>query len=390
MNNSPPWFTITDFSQKPIFVCWEMTKSCLLKCRHCRAKAITQSLPGELSCEDGIALIDQVLDFGKPHPALLLTGGDPLMRPDLQHLVTYAKDHGVYIALAASVTPNLDRDMIARLKKLGVDIMSISLDGALPSTHDRIRGITGTWHKTIETLRIAKELGLRTQVNTTVMKSNLKELADIFHLAKMNGAVAWEVFFLIRTGRGASLENPQAWESEEVAHFLFDTTHYGIPVRTAEGPHFRRVYNQRQNHASPPDGELYRELLARLHALEGKPGSPPSLRLTPTGDGRGIIFVAYNGEVNPSGFLPISLGKLPRDNLGRIYRSHPLLLALRNPSKLKGRCGRCEYRMLCGGSRARAFAEFHDPLEEDPACIYSPQVVHETTIMEKRNWVDIL
>lgn len=368
----PAWTMASALSSRPIFVCWETTKSCLLACRHCRAKAIRNTLPGELNHEEGIALIDQLLDFGEPYPSLLLTGGDPLMRSDLLELVGHAKDLGIYTALAASVTPLLNQTAITRLKELDVNIMSVSLDGASPYTHDGIRGVPGTWRKTIYALQIAKDAGLRTQVNTTVMKSNISELADIFHLAKENGAVAWEVFFLIRTGRGASLENPEPWECEEVAQFLFEAACYGIPVRTAEGPHFRRVCIQRHEKDELPTGQPYELLTRRLRTLEGEPGSPPPVSFIPTGDGKGIIFVGHDGEVYPSGFLPISVGKLPRDSLSSIYRSNSLLLALRDPSRLKGRCGRCEYRTICGGSRSRAFTEFGDPLEEDPACTYVP------------------
>ncbi len=353
-------------------MCWETTKACLLACRHCRAKAIRKSLPGELSPQQGLVLIDQLLDFGEPYPALLLTGGDPLMRSDFYDLVGYAKDHGIYVAVAASVTPKLDKNTIVRMKELDVDIMSVSLDGASSATHDRLRGIPGTWAETLRVLQLAKESGLRAQVNTTVMRSNIDELAEIFHLVKENGAVAWEVFFLIRTGRGASLESPPPSDCEEVMHFLFDAAHYGIPVRTAEGPQFRRVRIQRQNGDSAEKGELYRTLATRLRTLEGEPTSPPSVKLTQTGDGKGIIFVAHDGEVYPSGFLPISSGKAPDHKLVSIYRSNPLFITLRDPSNLKGRCGRCEYRTICGGSRSRAFAESGDPFDEDPACPYIP------------------
>lgn len=368
----PPWTVRSNLSEAPIFVCWETTKACLLACKHCRAKAIRKPMAGELSREQGMKLIEQLTEFGDPYPALLLTGGDPLMRDDFFDLIERAKSLGIYVAVAASVTPKLNASTIFHMKELGVDIMSVSLDGAIPETHDRLRGIGGTWRETIQSLRLAKRAGLRAQINTTVMRSNLNELADIFRIVRETGAVAWEVFFLIRTGRGAALESLEAAECEEVMHFLYDAAHYGVPVRTAEGPNFRRVRIQRQNGHGSPDGALYLRLAARLRTLEGKPTGPPSLKLTQTRDGKGIIFVAHDGEVYPSGFLPISLGKVPDDNLGRIYRSNPLFLALRDSSNLKGRCGRCEYREICGGSRSRAFAEFGDPFEEDPACPYLP------------------
>jgi radical SAM protein len=347
----------TDYSQAPIFVCWETTKACLLSCRHCRAKAIRTRHSGELTTTQATKLIDQLLEFGQPYPALLLTGGDPLERPD--------------VAVAASVTPRLNEASVVHMKNLGVDIMSVSLDGALPQTHDRLRGIRGTWRTTIDVLRLSRELGLRTQVNTTVMRSNIEELADVFHIAKDNGGVAWEVFFLIRTGRGASLEILGASECEEIMNFLYDASFYGIPVRTAEGPSFRRVRMQRGT-SLVPSGEIYRKLTARLRILHGEPGEVPAFKLSHTSDGRGILFVGHQGEVYPSGFLPVHCGRVPRDNLLEIYRSHPFFRALRDPSNLKGRCGRCEYKSICGGSRSRAFAEMGDSFEEDPICPYVP------------------
>jgi radical SAM protein len=331
-------------------------------------------LPGELTHEDGLRLIDQIREFGEPYPALLLTGGDPLMRADFFDLVQYAKGNGIYVAVAASVTPKLSDETIVRMKQMGVDIMSLSLDSATPETHDRLRGVKGTWQQTIHALQVATQVGLRSQINTTVMRSNVEELADIFHVAKKNGTVAWEVFFLIRTGRGASLESLDAHECEEVMHFLFDAAQYGVPVRTAEGPHFRRVRAEREKGRGSTAGAVYGRLAVRLRELEGNPTGQASLKSTATRDGRGILFVSHDGEVYPSGFLPISTGKVPNDSLNSIYRANHLFVALRDSANLKGRCGVCGFKEVCGGSRSRAFAEFGDPFEEDPACAYVPQV----------------
>jgi AdoMet-dependent heme synthase len=380
----PPWTKNVDYSAKPIFVCWETTKSCLLSCRHCRATAIRNSLPGELDHEAGKRLIDQLLDFGEPYPALLLTGGDPLMRADAFDLMRYAKERGVYTAVAASVTPLLTREKLERMRDLGVEIMSVSLDGASVGLHDRIRDIPGTFNATLQAIETANACGMRLQVNTTVMKSNLQDLADIFHLAHERGAVAWEVFFLIRTGRGSALENPEPSENEEVAHFLYDATQYGIPVRTSEGPHFRRVFQQRQKGARPPQGALYRHLAERLRQLEGEPKSAPFMRLNATGDGKGILFISHDGEVYPSGFLPLSLGNVKDGNLQSIYTTHPLLVGMRNTENLKGRCGACEHRVVCSGSRSRAYAEFQDPYQEDPACPYVPSSLKAQTVVAVR------
>jgi len=333
-----------------------------------------------LDHDQGIALIDQLFQFGEPYPALLFTGGDPLMRPDIFDLIEHATTRGIYAAVAASVTPLLNNESIGRMRQLDVSIMSVSLDGARPQTHDRIRCIEGTWRRTINALQLAKEEGLRAQVNTTVMRSNIKELADIFHIVRETGAAAWEVFFLIRTGRGASLESLQARECEQVMHFLYDASQYGIPVRTAEGPHFRRVSLQRQQYGVVAEGSLYSELTTRLHSLEGEPLTRPTVRVNPTGDGKGLIFVAHDGEVYPSGFLPVNTGNVPHEHLKTIYTSNPLFVALRDTSNLKGRCGKCEYRTVCGGSRSRAFAEFGDPFAEDPACEYVPGLRQEASV----------
>lgn len=360
-----------DFSARPLFVCWEVTKACQLSCRHCRAKAIRNALPGELSHEQGISLIDQILEFGEPYPAVLFTGGDPLMRPDLLELIAHARDQGIYTAVAASVTNLLDEQMITDLRDLDVGVMSISLDGATPETHDGIRGIPGTWSKSIDVLRSADRIGLKTQMNTTVMKSNLTQLADIFDIAVRNKAVAWEVFFLVRTGRGVLLENPEPELSEEVMQFLSVAANYGVPVRTSEGAHFRRVISQKAA-GKVPDGKLYGELISRLEELDGKPTHSTLTRTTATGDGKGVMLVTYNGEIHPSGFLPVKLGKFPEDSIVDVYRNNQLFQELRDPSKLKGKCGNCEYRNICGGSRSRAYAEYNDPLEADPLCIYVP------------------
>ena len=336
-------------------------------------------MQGELDHSQSIALIDQLLEFDEPYPALLLTGGYPFMRPDFFDLVRHAKNRGLYVAVAASVTPKLNEDSISRMKELDVDIVSFSLDGATPDTHDRLRGVPGTWEATIGALRTAKRIGLRAQVNTTVMRSNVGELSDIFHVVREAGSVAWEVFFLIRTGRGASLESLQPSECEEVMLFLYDASQYGLPVRTSEGPNFRRVRIERQGNGAIPPGEVYRRLSARLLALEGAPACRPSVKISHTGDGKGIMFVGHDGEVYPSGFLPVRTGKVPEEKLASIYRTNGLFADLRDPSRLKGRCGRCEYGRICGGSRSRAFSELGDALAEDPACPYVPGAGHAAT-----------
>lgn len=368
----PPWaFGRMESNKRPLFVCWEMTKACNLSCRHCRARAIKRALPGELSLEQGRNLIDQILEFGQPYPAILFTGGDPLMRSDLMEHIAHARDLGIYTAVAASVTDLLTRETMEKFRDLDVGVMSISIDGAIPGTHDALRGLPGTWQRSVEVLREANEVGLRIQINSTVMKSNLSQLADLFYMALENHVAAWEVFFLVRTGRGAALENPTPEEIEDVMKFLVFAAGYGIPVRTSEGPHYRRVLREAPN-GSLIGGPLYNQLVGRIRELAGEPTKEVPKHLNSTGDGKGVMFVSYNGDISPSGFLQANLGRFPDESIVEVYRDNRTFMELRDPSKLKGKCGRCEYRGYCGGSRSRAYVETGDFMESDPICIYEP------------------
>lgn len=366
----PNW----NFDERPLLICWETTKACPLTCRHCRANAVKKPLPGELTAEEGLRLIDQVTAFGEPYPMLILSGGDPLMRPDVYSLVEYSVKKGLRVAMSPA-TPLLERETLERLGRSGLHAISISLDGARSDTHDWLRG-PGNYELTLKAIDDAVDLGLRIQVNTVVMRRNVEELADIFHLVKGMGVGVWEIFFLIKTGRGVGIEEVAPWECEDVAQFLCDVSFYGLVIRTAEGPHFRRVMLQRGetevDTAQISLGSLYGRLVSRLVQLEGEAQAESKAYTSGTRDGKGYLFVAHNGDLYPSGFLPLKVGNVRSENLREVYRKNPLLVSLRDSNQLKGRCGVCAYRDICGGSRARAYARFNDPLAEDPACIYRP------------------
>ncbi len=357
-----------NFDRRPMLVFWETTRACLLACRHCRASATTQAPPGELSHAEGRRLIEQVAGFGRPHPILIMTGGDCLLRPDLFELIGYAAELGVPVALSPSVTP-LTGDLIDQIASSGVKAVSISLDGADAATHDGVRGIDGHFDATVTVLRDLAAAGLTVQVNTTVMSANASQLADVADLVRRTGSHIWEVFFLVHVGRGVATGAISAAEHEDVCHFLFDASQHGFIVRTVEAPFFRRVVRQRRAGQAPPETPLYRDLSARLTDLLGPPSRPPSAHTSPTRDGKGILFVAHDGEVYPAGFLPLGLGNIRTSSLSEIYRGDPLLRAIR-AARFTGRCGGCEYADLCGGSRARAYAATGDPLADDPACPY--------------------
>jgi AdoMet-dependent heme synthase len=365
-----------DYSQRPMLVFWEVTRACLLACRHCRASATRDPLPGELDGDEGRALIDQVAAFGRPYPILVLTGGDCLLREDVFEMVAHADSLGVPVAMSPSVTPMLTPEAIARMAEAGVKAVSLSLDGATPATHDGVRGIPGHFEQTIPMIRALVAAGLKVQINTTVMSANLEELADIAALMAETGVAIWEVFFLVHVGRGEATGAITAAEHEDVCHFLYDASHYGFIVRTVEAPFFRRVLRERTadgtDAAATPrraaGGLLYRELSETLAAQLGAPTTRVLAPTAATRDGKGIVFVAHNGDVHPSGFLPLTLGNVRDDGLLATYRDHPLLQDIR-AANFAGRCGSCEYSDLCGGSRARAYAATGDALGDDPACL---------------------
>ena len=367
-----------DLDQRPILVFWETTKACGLSCRHCRASAISQPLQGELTTAEAARFVESLAGFGMPRPVLVATGGDVLLRHDLDAQLGRARALKVPVALAPSVTPLLTVERVAELHGAGVKVASISLDGATAATHDGVRGVEGHFAETVEALRRLRQGGLTVQVNTVVMRDTVDELPAIARIVKESGASIWEVFFLVRVGRGRALGELTPAENEDVCHFLVDASRYGFVVRTVEAPFFRRVVAWRKDEAGETQvgaryglGPLYEQLAAALRSELGSPTSPPRAQTKGTRDGRGIVFVAHDGEIHPSGFLPLSLGNVKHDEIVRVYREHPLLRRIR-AADFSGRCGSCPYRELCGGSRARAYASAGDPLAEDPACAYQP------------------
>lgn len=367
-----------DLDSRPILVFWETTRACGLACRHCRASALAEPLPGELTTSQAMAFVESLAGFGTPRPVLIATGGDVLERRDLDELLERAAEVRVPVAVAPSVTPLLTDERIAALRRAGVKVASISLDGATAATHEGVRGVSGHFAETLAAIRQLRRHGLTVQVNTVVMRDTVAELPEIARIVKGAGASIWEVFFLVQVGRGTVLGELTPAENEDVCHFLYDASRYDFIVRTVEGPFFRRVVAERdeERDASTAEvaarfglGPLYGDLAAGLRAGLGPPVSPSRAQTKGTRDGKGILFVGYDGEISPSGFLPLPLGNVKQDDIVSVYRDHPLLRSIR-AAEFSGRCGRCQYRELCGGSRARAYAASGDPLGEDPACGY--------------------
>ena len=350
--------------EAPFLVIWEVTRACDLACQHCRAAAVPEPDPGTLTTAQGRRLLEQVAEFGRPYPLLVFTGGDPFKRADLFELVEYAEGLGLVPSVSPAATPLLTRERLARLAGCGARAVSLSLDGATASSHDDFRRVPGSFETTLAGARMVREAGLKLQINTTVTRQNVQELGDILRLVADLGVLTWSVFFLVPTGRGRALEEISPSEAEAVMHFLAQAGQF-VGVKTTEGHHYKRVLLQ----GGSSDHPLYVRLMASLQDL---PRSRSAGR-TPMhiNSGSGFVFVSDLGEVCPSGFLPLSGGNVRHRSLVEIYRQAPLFLALRDPERLTGRCGRCEFREVCGGSRARAFAA-GDIWGDDPLCGYQP------------------
>ncbi len=356
------------FDKKPTLLFWETTMACPLRCVHCRANAIYHRSPNELNTDEAKKMLEIISTFDPKPPMIVFTGGDPLMRDDIFELVDYAKSLGMLCALSPAVSENLNDGAIKKIKELGVSSVSISLDGAVPKTHDFIRQGQGVFYRTISIIKELVKNGIRVQVNSVVMSLNFEEFPKIFHLIKNLNVDVWEVFFIIVTGRANKFLDLEPRKFEAIAQLIFDCSRYGLAVRTVEAPFIRRIYYERMAGIEFHD-DLYNRLKDELIKLEGMPSSKTTIYSKGTLDGDGILFIAHDGSIYPGGFLPIRLGNIKKDNLIKVYRENELLNRIRR-REFKGKCGSCIFKYVCGGSRARAYASTNDPLESDPACIY--------------------
>lgn len=372
-----------DSSEKPFLVIWEVTRACDLACQHCRADAVRDLHPMALTHEEGRKLLRDVADFGKPYPLMVFTGGDPFKRPDLKELVAYAHSLGLHCGVSPSATPLLTRENLADIQRAGAQTVSLSLDGSGPELHDRFRGVQGSFEWTQRGCNWVREVGMKLQINTTVGRHNLHDLVELATLVYRLRVMTWSVFLLVPTGRAQGDQALSAEEIEAVLHFLVDVSPY-IPLKTTEGHHYKRVVLMRKvldGLGLSPAAELklaplYQQLKKawqeRVAGLGFEPRAAAQRRPMHINSGQGFVFISQLGEVFPSGFLPITAGSTRKQSLVDIYRDSPLFQSLREPSLLQGRCGQCEFRELCGGSRSRAYAVSGDPLGEDSSCAYQP------------------
>lgn len=358
-----------DFSQAPFLVIWETTRACDLACKHCRAEAIVDRSPFELSTDEAKRLMDEVRRFGRI--VFVLSGGDPVRRPDLLELVRHGADLGLRMGLTPATTPRLTPELLGELKRAGLARLAVSLDGSNAEIHDEFRQVEGSFREGLRILRQAKEAGLSTQVNTTVSRHNIHDFPQLCALMSEVGIVFWEVFFLVPTGRASAEDVASAEEFEAVFHQLYDLSKEApFDIKATAAPHYARVVLERQiaERRAGQREEAPDPLTAGLfYSLQDGIG-----RARGVTEGDGYAFVDHVGEIYPSGFLPVSAGNVRDASLVEVYRNAPLFRELRDRELLKGKCGACEFRNLCGGCRARAFAMTGDYLESDPFCAYEP------------------
>ncbi|WP_254546996.1 TIGR04053 family radical SAM/SPASM domain-containing protein [Halomarina pelagica] len=373
-----------DTSRRPFVLIWELTQACALACKHCRADARPHRHPDELTTSEGKRLLDDARRFGDSQ-LVVLSGGDPLARDDTVELVDYGTDVGLRMTLTPSGTTSLTGERIEALADAGLRRMALSVDGGTATSHDEFRRERGSFDQTVRAARNARAAGLPLQINTTVCAETVDELPAIRDLVADLDAVLWSVFFLVPVGRGSVLEPISPEAAERVMEWLCavsETSPFG--VKTTEAPHYRRVAIERSGaeRAAAGGDAAGGDPTARDGTKrdptgrdgEGRPGRPADGigRRAGITAGDGFAFVSHTGEVYPSGFLPRSAGNVRDEGIVEPYRHSELFRSLRDRGALRGKCGACPYRYVCGGSRSRAYAYTDDPLESDPLCAYVP------------------
>jgi len=354
-----------DYERHPIVV-WELTRACDLQCTQCPMGADTARSPLELSTYEGYKTIDQIAAIEPSR--FVISGGDPLERDDVYQFIEYSVRRGLDPHVALSPTTSVTQQAIAELARAGASHVVVSIDDVDGQRHDELRGMTGGFATTMLAMRWAREAGLGIEVNTLVARRNAKQLGGILELLELNGADAWNLYFLVPVGASKTIEQLGPDEVEQVFRFVDDAGSH-VRIRIIEAPHYRR---HRMQQVLADRQKRYEAIMESEQWPDFSGYAGDEKQPLATHDARGIIFISHSGEVRPSEFLPISAGNIRYRSLGAIFRGGDLFVALREPSNLKGKCGRCEFSRICGGSRARAFALTGDVFAADPLCSYEP------------------
>ena len=395
----------------PRLIFWEVTKGCNLRCIHCRASATELSSPTDLSTTTALGIIDQIAAFASP--ILVLSGGEPLYRSDIFQLARYGTDHGLRVALATNGTL-VTKEVARMIVDSGVRRVSISLDGADALTHDSFRGIPGAFEAAVHGLRNLRERGRSVQINMTIARHNARQLPEVLELARSLGADALHTFLLVPVGCGVDIAAEQMVAPEEyeaMLNWFYDRSlDGGIELKATCAPHYFRVVRQRRAEERRASG-IYGQVAVAAPAVSasaigpveitmpgatginlrpshaapnGHPGGHPGGMNAMTKGclaGTGVCFISHQGEIYPCGYLPVLAGSLKQQSFADIWQHAAVFEQLRETDNLKGKCGCCEFRNVCMGCRARAFAASGDFLAEEPFCVYEPHAktrTHET------------
>ena len=362
-----PGSPTTIIQPKLLLVAWEVTRSCNLFCAHCRASAGSGQYDGELDTRDCYGIIDQILEVGKP--VLILTGGEPLAREDIFSIAEYAVHGGLRVVMGSNGTL-ISPAIAAKLKDIPVSRVSVSLDFPTAELQDSFRGQTGAYEAALAGIGNLRRAGVEVQVNCTLTKLNIAYLSDLIQIALDAGAVAFHPFFLVPTGRGKGLGQVElsANEYEQALNWIYDKQlelGSSIFFKPTDAPHYLRVMRQRQKKAiqAPPRETSIPGRHAAMHTI-----SRGCLA------GTGFCFISHRGKVQGCGYLEVEAGDLRKQHFAQVWVDSPLFAKLRDLANLKGKCGACEYKRLCGGCRARAFETSGDYLEAEPYCLYQPAI----------------
>lgn len=364
-----------DFNENPYIVIWEVTRACQLKCLHCRADAQNKPDPKELTSEEGFKLIDEIYEMN--NPMLVFTGGDCMMREDLFELADYAVKKGMRVSMTPSATANVTKERMVRAKEVGLSRWAFSLDGPTPKIHDHFRGTPGSFDITIEKVKYLNELNMPLQLNTVISRYNYEYLEEMAELMKELKVVMWYIFLLVPTGRGQLEACLTPAEHEKVFRWLYDLSKTApFDIKTTAAQHYRRVVFQQKAREKVVDlSEIrYEDTLTKDMAsvFDGLKRAPKGVN-----DGNGFVFVSHTGDVMPSGLLPLIGGNVRDKSLAEIYRESPIFKDLRSPDNYKGKCGVCEFRYVCGGSRSRTYAVTGDYMGSEPFCVYIPEAIRK-------------
>ena len=339
-------------------VAWETTRNCNLSCLHCRASAGRgETFTGELDTDASLRLLDQIAETGTP--IVILTGGEPLLREDIFTIARYGTDKGLRMVMAPNGTL-IDAANARRMKDAGIQRISISIDGATADSHDRFRGVPGAYEGALNGARLAAEAGIEFQINTTITRKNIDQIPQILELAEKIGAAAHHIFLLVPTGRGKDMADQAitAADYEKTLNWFYDRKKStGLQLKATCAPQYYRILRQRARQ----DGVAVNFQTHGLDAVtRGCLG------------GTAFCFISHVGIVQPCGFLELNCGDVTRESFSTIWDRSEVFLKLRDYSNLNGKCGRCEFKNVCGGCRARAFEATGDYLEEEPLCAYQP------------------